>query len=138
MLSFLLSPFAKVVGGLMLVGALGIGIKVWFVEHDKAVVAGVEAAQSKALLASMQADYSRVIAALQTQTAEAATQAASLTKAKEAVAHAPQSTSCVNSPAMLAALGSLRHKPAGSHNGSAAKHSGVVKNVQAAAGTSGK
>jgi len=115
MLAFLVSPFAKLIGGALLLFALGGGVKLWFVEHDAAVVAKVAAAETATRLVEMQKDNARINAALQTLSEAAQAQEINLRQAREAVANATQSTSCGQSASMRAAIGGLRSKPTGSH-----------------------
>ena len=126
MLSFLVSPFAKIIGVLALLGTLAGLAKAWEVQHDAAVVARVAAAETAARLAVIQADDARTISALQERANEAEARAATLTKAREAVASAPNSSVCSKSGPVRAALGGLRNKPASGHSGPAPSHPGAT------------
>lgn len=112
LLTLLTGPVGKIAGiaalaiGLLTAGALLLN------QHDARVRAEQTAAAQAAQIATMQADHTRTVAALEAQAAAAQARATRLAATRSAVDGAPPSSACKDSAAVRAAVDGLRQQPA--------------------------
>lgn len=120
--------------GTLVVGLLATGAWVMHT-YNAAVRATAAVEQQKKVIATIQADTARTVAALELEATNAALDAARTASIKEADHAAPHITTCLPSPAITSAVNGLRNHPANGA-GAAAKHPSVVIDLHGAAGAS--
>jgi hypothetical protein len=125
----LLGSTGSIIAVLGLLGTLAGGAIVIIHEHDAKIVAQV-AAQQAVVVAQAQHDQDqRTIAGLNKEATTAATRAAGLAQIKEAINAAPRTTTCANSPAIVALIGALRSSAGGGNADPAHALAGVSVGV---------
>lgn len=115
MIPLLLGPLRPYLIGSAAVVTLLFGAWVWMQHHDHLLEDRWRASQAAAVAAAQDDMRSRVDAALSAQEAAMQDQIEKLSQTKARIAHAPITTTCASSPAIGAALDSLRAKADAGH-----------------------
>jgi hypothetical protein len=102
--------------GLAIAGAVVaciVAYGLWLHEHDDKIIAEQTSLANAEVAHEQQVHSQATIAALQGSLADAKSRSAQSVLLKQAIANAPKSVACINSPVVSAYLGSLRANPDG-------------------------